>query len=750
MNEFDSGNENTRPVTILTQGTAVGHYQIISKIGAGGMGEVFLADDTKLDRRVALKFLPSHMMQDADLRVRFTREAQAAAKLDHPNIITIHEVGDYDGRPFFAMQYIDGKTLEKYCGAESLPMGQIVHLVTEISDGLARAHSIGVTHRDIKSSNIIVDRDFRPKILDFGLATIKGGEMLTKTGSTLGTVAYMSPEQAQGREIDFRSDIFSLGVVLYELITGRTPFKRNNDAATLHAIISEQPEPLARFKSDVTMELQRIVTKALAKNPAERYQSAADLSADLRTVSRASVSAEYRTSGRVATQRPSIAVLPFTNMSADPENEYFSDGLTEELLNVLAKNPELKVTGRTSSFAFKGKQEDLRGIGQKLGVETLLEGSVRRAGSRVRITAQLVSAADGFHLWSETYDRVVDDIFAVQDDIAKAVSKAMHVTLVGVTKEKKPVNPEAYSLILRAHHSQLQMTKESLAMAVDLYKKAIALEPNSARAWAGLGYVYGERVAYGHSNYDEEYPLAKEAAEKALVLDEQLPEAHLAMYFVFGALELRIKECLAEIRRAYELAPNDSAIVTNAALSEMIIGNFDEATRLSKKAIELDPLNPWARRELGRVCFMAGRLDEAQETMIRALEMSPDMTTIHLGLGWIALLKGKFDEATGFIEKERQSGYRLCGLSMVSHALNRKSDSDQQLAELIKEGEQWGFQIAIVYGYRGELDKAFEWLERAHAFRDSGIPLTKVSPFFKPLHTDQRWPVFLKKIGLAD
>jgi len=390
----------------------------------------------------------------------------------------------------------------------------------------------------------------------------------------------------------------------------------------------------------------------------------------------------------------------------------------------------------------------LREIGQKLGVGTLLEGSVRKAGNRVRITAQLVNVTDGFHLWSETYDRVLDDIFAVQDDIAKAVSKALHVTLVGVREDKKKVNPESYPLVLRAHQSQLQMTKESLVMAVDLYKKAIDLDPNNARAWAGLGYVYGHRVAYGHSEYKDEHPLAREAAEKAIALDDQLPEAHQAMCFVKGALELRIGESLVHIRRAHELAPNDSTIVAGMAIWEMIMGNFERAIRFSKSAIELDPLSPWALRELGRILTFAGRLDEARAALIRVLEMSPDMTTIHLGLSWIALLQGKFEEALRVIEKEKLAGYRLCGQSMASYALGLKSDSDQQLAGLIAEGENWGFQISNVYAYRGEADKAFEWLERSYELRDSGIPLTKVQPILNSLHSDPRWPVFLKKIGL--
>jgi serine/threonine protein kinase/Flp pilus assembly protein TadD len=742
--------DQTRTHIILTQGTMVQHYRIIEKIGAGGMGEVYLAEDTKLNRRVALKFLPAHLADDADVRARFTREAQAAAKLDHPNIITIHEVSEFNDRPFFAMQYIDGKTLHQYCQEDSLPIVKIVHLVSRISDGLAKAHAAGVTHRDIKAANIIVDKDLRPIILDFGLATVQGGEMLTKAGSTLGTVAYMSPEQAQGRETDSRSDLFSLGIVLYELIAGKTPFKRNSDAATLHAIVSESPEPLARYKADSPAELQRVISKALAKNPAERYQSAADLAADLGVVERSLTTGDRTSSSRIAVSRPSIAVLPFTNMSADPENEYFSDGLTEELLNVLAKNPELKVTGRTSSFAFKGKQEDLRGIGQKLGVETLLEGSVRKSGSRVRITAQLVSVADGFHLWSETYDRVLDDIFAVQDDIAKAVSTAMHVTLVGLVDEGTKVNPESYALVLRAHQSALQMTRESLAAAVELYQKAIALDAKNARAWAGLSYALGHRIAYGHSNHQDEYPKAREAAEKALALDDLLPEAHQAMGFVFAALEARFSDAEREIRRAYTLAPNDSSVVSHLSRYLSLRGDFDEATRLSNQAIELDPLNPTAHMIRGAVFAFAGRLEESEKAYLKTLDLSPEMTGVRAIYSSVLLRQGRIQEALEMAEKEKLTGYRACALAIIYHAVGRPADSERALATLIGEGEQWGIQIAHVYGYRGEVDKAFEWLERSYELRDSGIPITKVAVFLKSLHSDPRWPVFLKKIGLGD
>jgi len=749
MNERDL-EDNTRSFVPLKKGTDISHYRIIEKIGAGGMGEIYLAEDTRLNRRVALKFMPSHLASNENLRTRFTREAQAAAKLDHPNIVTIYEVGEFENRPFFAMQYVEGNTLDHYCHDENLSISRIIAIISEVSAGLSKAHKMGITHRDIKTSNIVVDSEFHPKILDFGLAAIQGSEMLTRAGSTLGTVAYMSPEQAQGREIDHRSDLFSLGIVLYELITGRTPFKRINDAATLQAIINESPEPLARYKSDVPPELQRLIDKILAKNPSERYQSAADLSADMLTISRSTESVATGITGGVAVGRPSIAVLPFANMSADPDNEYFSDGLTEELLNVLAKNPELKVTGRTSSFAFKGKQEDLRVIGQKLGVGTLLEGSVRKSGNRVRITAQLVSAADGFHLWSETYDRVLDDIFAVQDEIAGAVSTAMHVTLIGVSEKKKTVDPESYSLTLRARQSQQQMNKESLSMAVELYRKALELDGQYAQAWAELSLTYALRVAYGHADHKDEYTLAKEAAEKALALDDQLPQAHNAVAWVHTALELQIQKGTSHIHRAYELAPNDSSIMGYTATWEMIQGNFDRAIHLSKKSLELDPLNPFAYRETGRILFFAGDLDEALKMYNRALELSPDITSAYLGISGVKVLQGDFEEALKEAEKEKLAGYRLCGQAVASYALGRRSDSDRQLEGLIAEGEHWGFQIAMVYAFREEIEKAFEWLEKAYEIRDAGIPLTKVHPFLKPLHTDPRWPAFLEKIGLAD
>ncbi len=747
MHDIDP-DDDTRTHFPLINDTIVGHYRIIEKIGAGGMGEVFLAEDTSLNRKVALKFLPVHLCRDANCRARFKREAQAVAKLSHPNIITIFEVGEFQSRPFFAMEYVEGQSFRVLGKDGELPLNRVVDLAIQVCEGLARAHASGIVHRDVKSSNILIDLDGRVKIVDFGLALVRGDEHLTKTGSTLGTLGYSSPEQVRGEQVDARSDLFSFGVVLYDLIAGRSPFKRDNDAAMLHAILSEQPEPLARYKASVPADLQQLVTRCLAKDPSERYQSAQDLLADLRVIERLLVSGPGGVILGEAPLQPSIAVLPFANMSADPENEYFSDGLTEELLNVLAKNPELKVTGRTSSFAFKGKREDLRSIGQKLGVGTLLEGSVRKAGNRVRITAQLVNATDGFHVWSETYERVLDDIFAVQDNIAEAVATAMKVKLLFQSAKKRSVNPESYALVLRARQSAIQTTKVGLKVASDLYGQAIALDPDNASAWAGLARVLVTQISMGHVDRGSGYHRAKEAAQKAIELDNTLPDAHHALGGIYSALEQRLAEAGVEYRKAYELAPNDCRCLSGLSLFEGYLGHFEEALRLRRKALALDPMNPSIHFGEGRLLMWAGRLNEAREAICRALELSPDFTSAHLNLSWVALLQGDAEEALSLAQKESSEGYRSCGVAMAYHALRRRKDSDQALDEFLKCGERWAFQYACVYAHRGERDKAFEWLEKGTAIHDTGILQSIVSPWLKSLHADPQWPAFLNKIGL--
>ena len=739
--------DKTLHITALTEGTPIGHYSIVRKIGAGGMGEVYLAEDTKLGRKVALKFMPPHLSQNAEIRARFTREAQAAAALDHPNVVTVYEVSEFQGRPFIAMQYVEGETLQHHCREASLSLKMIPRLVAQIADGLCQAHTAGLIHRDIKSANIILDKNERPRILDFGLASVQGGELLTQEGSTMGTAAYMSPEQTRGEKVDHRSDLFSLGVVLYELIAGRLPFDGENVNATLHKIESAEPEPLARYKTGVPEDLQRIATRCLAKSPGDRFQSAADLASELRQVGRTMAAGGDSTSAEAA---PSIAVLPFANMSADPENEYFADGLTEELLNVLAKNARLKVTGRTSSFAFKGKQEDLRGIGKKLGVATLLEGSVRKAGNRVRITAQLVNADDGFHLWSETYDRVLEDIFAVQDEIAVAVGDALNVTLLGDTeataRERKVVNARAYEKVLRARQAMQRLTRESLTAAVDLFKGAIDLDPEYASAWAGLGGAYTRVWGYGYSS-DEALPEeAKKCAERALALDESLPEAQEFMGIFLTVREHAFQKGAGYLRRAAELAPNNSMILASLALGEAACGDLEEAVKTLERCVELDPLYAEAHKNHGHYLMFAGRLEEAEGSLRKCMELSPEIVSGHFLLALVLLRQGRSDEALVEIQKEESTGYRTCGLAIIHHELGQKAESDRAL-KILATNDGWATQIAMAHATRGEHDEAFHWLDRAKEVGDSGLGLAQTNPWLRKLEGDARWGEFMGRLG---
>ena len=740
----EHNDDQTHIHVVLAKDTMVHHYRILEKIGAGGMGEVYLAQDTKLDRQVALKFLPSHLSSDNDLRSRFTREAQAVAKIHHPNIITIYEVSEFNGRPFFAMQYIQGKTVHHYCHEEKLPLLKIIDLVSHIAKGLDKAHSAGIIHRDIKSNNIVLDDDFRPKILDFGLATMQGGEMLTKAGTTLGTLAYMSPEQARGEEVDHRTDIFSLGVVLFELISGNSPFKGTNDAATLHNVMNKVPESLITINPDVTHQLEEIIIKSLEKDKDNRYQSAIKFAEDLEKVK-----VELSKQKSKDSTDTSIAVLPFANMSADPENEYFADGLTEELLNVLAKNPDLKVTGRTSSFAFKGKQEDLRGIGKKLGVATILEGSVRKSGNRVRITAQLVKTSDGFHLWSETYDRVIEDIFAVQDEISEAVAKELHVTLVGEPKDKLAVNPQSYEYFLKAQQTMITWSPDAAILAIELYKKSIELDPTSAKAWAGIARVYFIQCAYGFDDHNKTYRLAKESVMKALELDDQSADAYEVLGWIRVSLEYHFDEAMSSIEKAYKIAPNNCKIVTSYGSFLGVFGELEKAHDLILKALELDPLNPEVHLSLGRVLSTMNEYEKAMTSFKKGLELSKGMAGVYAWLSGINFWMENFEKSLEYAELEISEGHRLQALAIAYHGLGMKEKSDEAIEKLknLSNSDAWAFQFALIHGARKEVDESFKWLEIAYRDRDAGLPQMKFANFLEPLHADPRWPKLLKKVG---
>ena len=735
----------------LASGTRLGSYEILSPLAAGGMGEVYRARDTRLGRDVALKVLSESLARDPQRLAGFEREARMAAGLNHPNIVTMHSIEEANGTRFLTMELLEGQPLSEQIAPNGLALERLLEISTAVSDALVAAHAKGIVHRDLKPANIMVTSDGRVKVLDFGLAKIAQVEEGSAQGATVaspvsvagqisGTAPYMAPEQVRGEAVDARTDIFSFGIILYELASGRRPFHGATFVDAGSAIVRDTPERLSR--SDLPREFVSVVDRCLEKDPRRRIQTAIEVRGELGRAQ------EKVRDKREATLGPSIAVLPFLNMSRDVENEYFSDGLSEELLNVLAKIPELKVTGRTSSFAFKGKQEDLRDIGQKLGVSTLLEGSVRKAGNRVRITAQLIKAADGFHLWSETYDRVLDDIFAVQDDIARSVTQALHVTLLGRPAAGSKVDGESYSLLLQANHFMRQNTAPSVAKAVSLFREVLEKNPESAPAWAGLASAHLYECAYGHADLDESLGPARKAAERALALDDRLADAHEAMGIVLASFEHRFLEGMESVRRAMELAPGASGPIAMVSFYEGCFGDLSESLRLARRAQEIDPLNPEASANRARVETWVGNLEAATEAFLQTLELSPGATGIHLHLGLNYLRRGMGDQAIAEIQKEGSAGYRNNGLAMAYYELGRKKESDEAMARLLTEGDQWGIQFAVAHAVREEVDEAFRWLERSYELHDSGIAMLRGNWGLRKLHTDPRWPRFLKKVGL--
>jgi TolB-like protein len=763
----------------LAGGSRLGTYEIVGLLGRGGMGDVYRARDTRLGREVAIKVLPAGVAADAERLARFEREARTVAVLNHPNIVVLYSVEDEDGVRFLTMELVEGDSLDLHVVPGGLPVGRVLELGIALADALGAAHARGVVHRDLKPANVVLTREGRVKVLDFGLAKLGAEEAgqasggatvspLSHVGQVMGTVPYMAPEQVRGEAVDARTDLFALGILLYEMATGQRPFTGATPADVSSAILRDAPEPLTRVRSELPGDLERVVSRCLEKSPDARVQTALDVGNELRRVKHA---LEIGGGPTAAAKPPlqtvaSIAVLPFVNRSRDEEDEYFSDGLADELLGMLAKIRGMRVAARTSSFQFKGTTDALAVIGQKLGVATLLEGSVRKSGNRVRISVQLVNVADGYHLWSETYDRTLEDIFAVQDDIAQSVVKELRTALLGVESDSKASgeakaavaaaargrgrDPEAHRLFLQARFLGERRSPDNLAKAEGYLLRALELDPGFARAWAGLAGVIVDHMGLGATTAAEGLPRARDAVARALALAPDLPDALEARAGIQTYYDRDWPGAAATVARMLEVAPDDPVALNRASLVAGMMGRFDEAIDLGRRAGEQDPLSARGYMTLGFSLHAARRFDEAEAAFRKALELAPERAAIRNSLALVLLDLGRLEEAKIEAEAETETIFRLQILSLVATAIGRAAESDALLEELIRAVPDDGaFQIAEVYAFRGASDEAFRWLDHADAQRDPGLSQLRLSPSLVRLHGDPRWVALLRRLGLG-
>jgi eukaryotic-like serine/threonine-protein kinase len=787
----------------LLVGQTIGHYKISKRIGTGGMGDVYLATDMIAGRKAALKLLPTRFTSDAERLKRFQQEERALVGLNHPNILTVYEIGEDHSTHYIASELIEGETLRQRLMRGRMELRQAVDVAIQVASALAAAHETGIVHRDIKPENIMLRPDGYVKVLDFGIAKLAesafaeatadaAGSMTlagTNLGSILGTVRYMSPEQAYGAPVDERTDIWSLGVVLYEMVTGQPPFSGETPGEVMASILEKEPPPLTSYVAHTPAELQQIISKTLRKDREERYQSAHELLEALKDLrhklefkaalerstkaplwlrwARSPIASVllllvaalalalpffwHRNLTTISPPEKSIAVLPFLDLSQAKDQEYFCDGMSEEILDALAKVDGLRVAGRNSSFSLKGKNANVSEVGKKLNVASVLEGTLRREGNRVRISAELINTRNGFRLWSETYERELQGVFALQDEITRSIVNALKVKLAVSLPVHEQRNTGAYELYLQGLYFSNKSSEADLRRALGFFQGALEKDPTFSRAWTGISKVW-YFLADVYVKPLEAYPASREAALKAIALDEKDAEAHCYLSEAKRVLDWDLAGADAELKRALELDPNSAPAHFFSALLPLFRGELKEGLRLVLEAKKLDPVSPITSYVATAAYLANDQIDDAISEGQRTLQLDPNYFYLDSDLAAAYREKGNFVEAIALYTKAQDTTHLpSSGLAITYARMDRRMEARNILAQLLQTRERRYVSapvIAAVYVGLDDKEEAFRWLELAATEHSGILQWIAFLPEFRPLHSDSRFANLLRRIGV--